>query len=174
MLLARRVDPGPGPGASCPDVHSDFHAGGIVQRSSPDHQRFRGRRALAVDRRTAVAAEIAIQRSAAVGSRSVELRRALRDFECRARNHRVDAASGARCFLAVRAVAGAKLGDRDADGVTNGAAEAASGLGACHRGCPWLYIGCEFATARRRSQVAMFALIPVYARWEPAGRCPAL
>src|SRR5205807_6942592 len=83
----------------------------------------------AIERRAAVAAEVAHQLAAAVGLGDEALRRALGEREAVARHERRDRAVRARGALAVDAVAGAQLVDRCADAVADGAAKTAAGMG---------------------------------------------
>src|SRR5262245_3971233 len=135
MLSRGRVDVVPRPGALRPDVAGDLHARRIVERPGAHGHHLGRLDALAVDRGTAIAAEVAIERAAAVGPGAVALRGAALELERRARYHGVDAAARAGDLLATPAVAGAQLGDGHADGVAYGAAQAAAGERNGH-GCP--------------------------------------
>src|SRR5687768_9761771 len=127
MLLRRRVDVRPGPGAVRPDVRGDPHVAGIVQGARAHHHHAGIGFALAVDGRAAVAAEKPEQGAAAVRAGGVALGRSLRDAERVARQDGIDAAAGARALLAMGAVACAQLGDGGGEGISDGAAEAAAG-----------------------------------------------
>ena len=127
----------PRPRASRPDVGADRHVAGVVERAGAHRDHRRVALALAVDRRAAVGAEKAVQRTSAVRFRRVALRRALRDLESIACQRHVDAAAGAGSLLAMRAVAGAQLRHRRIDGVADRAAEAAAGERGGHKFIPF-------------------------------------
>src|SRR5438309_1086532 len=94
MAFGRAIDVGPGPRARGPDVGGDFHAAGIVERAGANHDEPRVRIAVAVDRRAAVGAEMAAQRTAALrGGIVVALGRPLGDLEAVAGDYGIDGAA---------------------------------------------------------------------------------
>src|SRR5437660_5420000 len=76
-LCRRRVDVGPGRRALGPDVPGDPEPGRIVERAGAHADHLRHARAVAVERRAALAAEIAHQRATAIGLLCKALRRAV-------------------------------------------------------------------------------------------------
>src|SRR5437763_982324 len=127
-LPSRRVEVGPGRRALRPDVRGDPQGRRIVERAGTHADHLRQRFAVAIERRAAVAAEVAKERAAAVGLLGVALRRALHDPEVLAPHERHHGAVRAGGALAIGAVALAQLAERCADGVADGAAQAAAGM----------------------------------------------
>src|SRR6185503_10739202 len=134
MALARRIDVVPGAGARGPDVCRDLHPARIIERTGAHHDESGIRVAVAVDRRAAIAAEVAAQRAPALGRAVVVLFGfTLRDAEAVRRYDRVDGAAAAGRFLAVEAMAGTQRGDRRGNRVANRAAEATTVKRCSHR-----------------------------------------
>jgi hypothetical protein len=131
MLRARRINMSPRAHTPHPDVCGNLHVAWVIKRSDPEYSSFRARGTLTVDGRSAVTAEVTVEHATAVGCDGVALRRTLGDVQRRSGNHGIDTAARPGSLLAVLAMAGAKLRDRNAHSVAYCAAKAAAGERLC-------------------------------------------